>query len=269
MPNFYKYITLLSLLGMAIMLQGCDEISEQDRYIELPPITADRAVLLEDFTGQNCVNCPDAHDVMTELVNQYGPDKVVAVSIHCGDFGISVKRTNFDKNYIGLMSEEGNAINSAYGINQWPMGVVDMGQPLTVDQWSGAVREALMTPSDVTLQASADVTATDVINIEAHVQSSLYVDASIQFWIVEDGIVARQRSSQGLISDYIHNNVFRAMVFSPEGKSISLTREGVTVNGEIAVRNNEHERWNIDNLSVVAFVFDKSGVRQVTKVPVK
>ncbi len=46
----------------AAALTSCDNVAEDDRFIKLPPIEADRAVLIEDFTGQNCLNCPVAHE---------------------------------------------------------------------------------------------------------------------------------------------------------------------------------------------------------------
>ena len=45
----------------AAALTSCDNVPEADRFIKLPPIEADRAVLIEDFTGQYCLNCPIAH----------------------------------------------------------------------------------------------------------------------------------------------------------------------------------------------------------------
>lgn len=258
-------ILIFNVVALAFCLQGCDYVGEDERFIDLPPVVADRAVLLEDFTGQNCVNCPDAHEVIEKLVAQYGNDKLVAVSIHAGDFAIGVERTSFERDYVGLMSAEGNAINSAYGIDQWPMGVVDMGSPLTVDQWPGAVREALSIPTDVTISLIATLTPEETIEVEAIVKSSGTGAKSLQIWVVEDSIVARQRNTQTLIPDYVHNNVFRAMFFPIEGKAISPTVVGEKVEARIAVRNNDHERWDPRHLRIVAFVFDKKGIKQVTQ----
>lgn len=38
-------------------LSSCG-VDEKDRYVELPPVEVKRAVLVEDFTGQRCTNCP-------------------------------------------------------------------------------------------------------------------------------------------------------------------------------------------------------------------
>jgi putative lipoprotein len=270
------YKTLSCIATAALLLTACDDVKEGDRYIEMDAIVPQRAVLLEDFTGQNCINCPEAHVVMEQLVEQYGEDKVIPVSIHCGDFGVSVDNTNFDKNNIGLMTAEGQAIMEAYGIQQFPMGVVDMGSPLTFTQWAAAVRADLEKATDVNITATVDYTEPapgsdqGEIGIKAQVISGSSRTANIQFWIVEDGIVARQRSTAGMIRDYVHNHVFRAQVFDGlKGQEITL-KDGVytDVEGSITARYTDKERWEVANLSVVVFVSDGSGVLQVIKVPV-
>ncbi len=43
-----------------------------------------RAVLIEDFTGQKCVNCPNGTTLINDIVETYGEDNVIAVGIHSG-----------------------------------------------------------------------------------------------------------------------------------------------------------------------------------------
>jgi thiol-disulfide isomerase/thioredoxin len=273
MKRIYKTLTFVA--AGAMMLTACDDVKEGDRYIEMEEITSDRAVLLEDFTGQFCINCPDAHEVMEQLVEQYGEDKVIPVSIHCGDFGVSVNNTNFDNKYIGLMTEEGNSICAAYGITEWPMGVINMGSPMTYDLWASAVYKALSEPTDVTIEATADYDALSgsdngEISITAKILSGSERTANVQFWITEDSIVALQRSTAGFNAEYVHNNVFRAQVFDGrKGIEQKFEKDVYTeVSGKIAARYTEKERWDVHNLHVVAFVSDGSGVLQVVKVPV-
>lgn len=279
LKNKILYATICSLLTLVAMT-SCVNVDEDNRYILGPAITAERAVLLEDFTGQECVNCPEAHEVIKQLEEQYGKDKVIAVSIHCGDFGVSTSRTNFEKGNIGLMTAEGNAILSAYGISSFPMGVIDNGNPEIFDLWPTTVRNELQKPTDIDLELEADYEPSDQdgengyfgnININASVLSGSAYDANIQFWITEDNIITFQKTMTGYIMDYKHDNVFRAQVFDGvNGKKITLSpREELEVNGSIACRWTDQERWEIKNLSVVAFVSDKSGVLQVKKVNVR
>ena len=82
-----KYIIKYAFISLALLTASCDNISENDRYIKVEATKAERTVLLEDFTGQNCVNCPAAHRTIEALEQQYG-SHLIAVSIHAGHFGI-------------------------------------------------------------------------------------------------------------------------------------------------------------------------------------
>lgn len=279
------FLGLLAVAGMSA-LTSCDDIKPDDRYIPGEAITAERAVLLEDFTGQYCVNCPQAHDVIKQLEEQYGKDKVIAVSIHSGGFGISTSQTNFGLNFVGLMTEEGNTIMTSYGIESFPMGIINFGRPEVYDLWPTSVRNALMVPTDVQIDLKAEFVPTPTdevgdedsdeytdgyfgnIEIEAEVMSGSSRTVNVQFWITEDNIVALQKSLDKTIPDYVHDNVFRAQVLNGlRGESYSLTG-GVekVVDGSIATRWTDKERWEVKNLSVVAIVSDKTGVLQVKRV---
>ena len=279
MKQFTKRLfnCIIAITGL-MSLTSCDDVKPDDRYILENDINVKRSVLLEDFTGQKCINCPEAHKVIEELENQYGKDKVVAVSIHCGTYGYPKSRTDFPSNRIGLMADEGNAILETYAISDFPMGVVDMGTPITHDLWATAVRNALQEPSDIKIELEADYRPGDkdnvdgyngTIDVKARILSGSTRTADVQFWIVEDGIVAMQRSLTGTIDNYTHNNVFRAQIFNGvRGETVSLPA-GIELekSGSIPTRWNSQEHWEISNLSVIAFVSDKSGVLQVTRVP--
>lgn len=262
---------------MATSLVSCDDVKEGDRYILGEEIKAERNVLLEDFTGQTCINCPDAHKIIEQLEEQYG-DKMIAVSIHCGTFGIDKRRTNFSRDYVGLMTSEGNAIMQAYGIQSFPMGVIDMGTPMTFDLWPTGVRDALQVSTDVQIKLHAEYVPDETqpeegyagnINITAEVMSGTTRMANLQFWIVESNIVALQRYGNQTITDYVHNNVFRAQVFDGiRGEQVNLTAGfEQQFDGSIATRWTNAEHWEIGNLAVVAFVSDNKGVLQVERIP--
>ena len=73
-----KKIFVFALI--AIMGTACSHIDEDERLIYVKPADVARAVLIEDFTGQRCINCPAATDVIHQLQEAYGDDKVIAVA---------------------------------------------------------------------------------------------------------------------------------------------------------------------------------------------
>ncbi len=258
---------IYTALSLGIIMSACKGIAEDDRYIAVDAVKVERTVLLEDFTGQNCVNCPAAHRIVEGLEEQYG-DHFIAVSIHAGHFGISA--TN--KRYTGLMQEEGQIYNDRYHIEDYPQGVIDGHSPaINADLWATAVYEEISkrTPLLLKLDAELDHTGKN-INIACTMKASENLSGNLVVWIVESGIVARQEDiSQGRINDYVHNNVFRACVNGLDGDEVSLTAGEPAVRSySIALKETETETWNASNLAAVAFVAGTDGVLQASRASV-
>lgn len=261
------------LAGIAMLgLNSCG-IEPDNRFVEMEEVKPERAVLLMDFTGQNCVNCPQAHEVMEELVNQYGDKSLITVSIHAGALSISTDRTNFERERIGLMIQEGNEMNDAFGINSWPMGVVDRinanGAAINTGQWATAVRNALQKPTDIKIEAEASLNG-DNIEVSARAICTSNRNAALQVWVVEDGIIAQQVTPEGRKTDYVHNNVLRFVQYPvKEGKPLALDANvWAEDNCSIPVKYTDTERWNKENLSIVAFVFEGTQILNTVRVKV-
>jgi len=265
-----KFISRLIIPAAALCaLAACDNVNENERYVPVDPVEAIRVVLLEDFTGQNCINCPDAHEKIEQMQQQH-PGSIIAVSIHGGDFAISKKRTNYDTDYIGLATEEGQAYNDANKIDEWPSGIINRRSGvLGRNEWADAVDKELQRPADVTINLAAHLEGED-IKIDLTFEPQADIDGTVNVWILESGITARQRDASGkIIRDYVHNNVFRATVTDLNGDALAL-QNGIhrSLSYSIPMRYNDQERWVAENLSVVAFVTDASGVHQAAIVPV-
>jgi hypothetical protein len=80
-----KNILLGAASAIAIFATvACQEVDPNDRLIYVKPAEAGRAVLIEDFTGQNCKNCPNGTTIINDIIKTHGEDKVIAVGIHSG-----------------------------------------------------------------------------------------------------------------------------------------------------------------------------------------
>ena len=71
-----------------LLISACSNIDESERLIYVEPAHVARAVLIEDFTGQRCVNCPNAVAEIERLQEAYGEENVIAVGIHSGPLSI-------------------------------------------------------------------------------------------------------------------------------------------------------------------------------------
>lgn len=69
---------LYYILSLLLLVAGCDIIDEKDRVIQTDELHfTNKIVLLEDFTGHKCVNCPVAADEIARLEEwcEWAPDR--------------------------------------------------------------------------------------------------------------------------------------------------------------------------------------------------
>lgn len=250
---------LLSAFVIVTAFTSCNEVDENERYIELPAAEVQRKILLEDYTGQMCTNCPDAHRLIASLQEQYG-NQIVAVAIHAGNFGIA---EGSNPKFLGLMQPEGNEYASHFGIDAYPSAIVNrvVGPIATADDWPAAVRSELEKESHLDIEAHSSILSDGNISIAISLIPSADIEGKIQIWITESGISAMQVDNGKPIPNYTHNHVYRASVTEVWGDAISL-KSGIFK--DLAYTYTPKENWNKYNLHVVAFVYnDKDGVFQV------
>lgn len=246
---------------------GCDDIKESDRYIPLEEVHPVRAVLIEEFTGQQCPNCPEGHKMLESLKKQYG-DTVIPVSIHATSQAISGMIGKLQ----GLKTEEGDEYYKRSGAEMLPSAIIDRrGGALDLAQWSGAVREELKkdTPVKITVSASYD-NASNQITADIDMKSTKPVNCTLQVWLTEDGIISYQYDSsrpegQQRPIDYVHNHVYRATMNTVNGESVNIT-DVTTLSKSYSIEADS--KWVPSNMTAVAFVFDNSGVLQAASAPV-
>ena len=256
------YLRIFSAIGLVATLTACSHVASDDRFIELPKVEAKRVVLIEDFTGQDCVNCPNAHETIDGLIEQYG-DNVVPVSIHAGQLSIP------DTKPLGLATEEGEYYAKQANVTIYPSGLVDrLGTPSTPNEWPTLVYNDIQVPSlfDLDLNAYCE---NGIIKVKAEMTANLESDVILQLWVVESSIVAMQKTlDTGTYKfDYVHNNVFRACVNGLDGQPVSLVSlVKQTSESEIAL----NERWKTENLAIVGFLYTPElGVLQAARCNVK
>lgn len=255
-PTSIIYRTLCTML-LAASLAACDNIDEADRYIEAEVPETGRNVLVEEYTGQYCVNCPDGHDVIRKIKGLYG-DKVVAVGIHSGMLA-------FDDPDYGLKTPDGDIYERPWGVKEYPSIVVNrQGAALNnMSEWQAAVQGFMGQVSNVDMEVSAVLDAeSGIISINTRALSSQSFSATYQAWIIENGIKAFQMTLEepGYVVDYVHNHVYRAAANGVEGETVTLSEN---VYGSMSSKIALDEHWNPDSLHAVVILSDRTGVIQV------
>lgn len=253
----------LCLFTVSMLLTACSNISEDERFVYVKPADVKRRVLIEDFTGQRCVNCPAAHEEIERLQQQYGESNVIAVSIHGG--ALSVKST---ATIVGLWTELGDQYNKSAGVESWPAGLINRaGGLLDVPQWAAKVYEEVQKTTPVSGIEFVNVVKGDRLSFDVNVSSLEDLFCKLQLWIVEDGIVAPQQMGDGSMNrNYVHNNVFRGTITDFAGDDLALLAGKTT---QVSYSMAFNEEWNRENLAILAIVSNKNGVLQVAKIKLK
>lgn len=249
------------LLSLPLLFSCSDEIPFDERYEELPSVELKRNILLEDFTGQFCSNCPEAHQVINDLKAVFGGN-VIAVAIHAGHFGIAENDPKYS-NFVGLMQPEGSIYATHWKIDDYPRGVINRtSEPLLSAEWADYSLKELVKEPQAAITLAAEI-VNDSIFIHTELQSENALSGKLQLWITESNITAVQQNGGTLDIQYQHHHVYRAAANGIWGEDVTLVAGSpTTCEHSIALRDN----WNVENLSVVAFIYTEAdGVLEVTE----
>ena len=248
-------------LGFLLLCVACSHIDENEQLIYVKPADVARAVLIEDFTGQNCLNCPNATLTIADLQATYGHAVVVAVGIYSGDFGHMRNGNPYP-----LTTEIGDEYYAHWGLDHQPVGLVNRHGASEYQDWGRLVREQLEQKSPLQLETSIDY---DSANRKVEIKVSAMgtdgnTNGKLQVWLTEDGITDGQRMPEGnWNSEYLHNHVFRDAVNGAWGTDFSI-EEGEQKDQTFTYTIAEDKDWKSENMHVIAFVYNDNGVEQVT-----
>lgn len=264
--KIFRYLAL-AIIPMTFI--ACDNFDE-DEYMTLQgedvqestPITvtqSSQAILLEDYTGWKCTNCPEAAAILNDLQTKYG-NQLVAMSVHAGSFA----RPSSINNNLDLRTEYGERWNTQFGLTQYPIGVINRVNNGTTkgfqkDAWDSEITSLL---SSVTHRMNINLGAKvkdSYILVSANYNALRNIDFQTltNVVVVENGIVGVQFNNNEQygavpeIDDYVFNHVLRTngQVDTPLANNFSAG-ESVNQNYKITIDPN----WVIDNCIIIVFV---------------
>lgn len=260
-----KNTALLLLASLAI---SCSDIAEDERFTDAGPVAPQSAILIEDFTGQRCLNCPNATEVINTFHQAFG-ENIIAVAIYGGPFG---KRPN--GTYLPLTTETGDYYANQRNINEQPHGYFNRTTDETKpDNWAPYIKaELLKEASGVQLENTNNYDPnTQEVTVNVRVESSKEMtDTRLQVWLIEDNIVSMQMLPDGQIDqNYVHNHAFRTSVNDRDGEPVSLqANTPVNKSYKLTLDPSWNPAEKYGDMYIVAFVFNANGVQKVIKQPI-
>jgi len=278
--NSYRSF-LPAIFLFAIVFSGCDVID--------PPFTEKinggndttekvRKILLEDYTGFTCKNCPIAHGIAHDLQDTYG-NRLVVISIHAGGYAEPTTEHTYD-----FRTEAGDELDDFFGVSAIgnPNGSVSRKEfsgkrVLGPYEWESSIFELVELEPEMLIKLSPEYTdATRTINVDVEVEylSEGNANHHLSVFMIEDHVIQYQLNKlvePNDVEDYDHRHVMRGSMNGTWGDQLSTTNiaSGMKYNKSYSFTIPNDSDWNPDNMSIVAFVHDKDASFEVYQVEEK
>lgn len=264
----------LMLLVVAFLTVRCDVVDAP--YVEGnpdpdPTDTVVKKIMLEDFTGHLCPNCPSAAVIAHELQALY-PDRIVMTAVHAGYFA-DFESPDFMYDFTCTTGDE---LHTAFSITNNPIGVINRlntgtnneVQLYEKDQWSTIISNLLLLEpdADINLNSKSYNSGTRLLDIDVKIEfiTDIADPVYITAYLTEDNIVKPQKNSDPTvgttpeIDDYDHMHVLRGSMNGTWGEELTTTASsGSSIDKTISYTLPASD-WNVDNMHIVVFIYNQT-----------
>ena len=272
-----RIIKFSSLLFIFYLLAACDEnkpiipcLSCESTPVITNPETVVKKVLMEEFTGVRCVNCPQAKTEIENLQSEglFG-ENFIAVSYHAGFFSRPYAESKND-----YRTAQGDDIldflDQPIG---FPSGVINRKQFSGEDNlqieafttWGGFVGQELEIEAILALDLETTYNATNrTLNVSVTITPTQNITDALNLSVLisENDIVDVQLTPDGRVDDYAQTHLFRTMITNTFGNPINealITNQSVSNIYSFTLPN----EWVAENCKVVAFVHHAENSKEV------
>ncbi|MBT3421802.1 MAG: Omp28-related outer membrane protein [Bacteroidetes bacterium] len=286
---------IVFFIGLLTILISCEE---EGPYINFEPIDTslldttfisstsiipdEKNVLIEDFTGARCPNCPNAAAKLVDIT-MANPGRIVGMAIHPD--GIPFTRPHdLEKDF---RTDDGTEIFKLLGEEgALPIGSIDRvkysgetNQLVGISFWANYVDQRLLlaSPVNISLVSTPHLTEANTFVIRAEVQFTTAIadDKYLTIALTESDLIAPQTLPQGSIPDvdsnYINNHILRDVLTNPGGNLLMSNPEMNRVFIK-EFKITMDAKWNPDNCAIVGIIHNSGlsfDVDQVEEIHLK
>lgn len=259
----FRFLLLISAFAL---FSACDTIAD-DEYLLIDDSTpayqgTGHRVLLEEFTGVKCNNCPAAAAEAKRLQTIFGKENLILLSIHAGNLA-----TTDADHPEAFNTSEGTELFNFFQLFGVPVGFVNR-----VDHSNGGIIKPsdtwrTLVPAQLEQQPVAEInlvedsfnngtrelTVNGTINVLDTV-NGLPANTYLSMFLAEDGIISPQTMGDKTVNPtYEHNHVLRGSFNGTYGAPIDLSSGSANFSESITLTN----EMNKANCMAIAFVYDR------------
>jgi len=286
-----KYI-IATLFGIFLLSFSACDIVEGPYLIDDNTIPIDssttfvKKVLIEDFTGHRCPNCPAAAVELVALQEFYG-DNIIGIAVHPNSVFSKPNPITTTSYTYDFRTQFGDDIDNIFDITTigLPRGMVnrigfDTEHQLGKDEWAAVVQSELDKQPIFGIKLTSDVSeGNGTIEVDIESLTDLNENYNVVVCLTESGIIQWQKdNAAGDIENYEHNHVLRSILNSATGESIGnsfidgdLWEKNYTVNisnledynsdfslNNLSMGNGNCKGWVENKMEVVVYIYNTS-----------
>ncbi len=292
---FHHHSKIMQKLYLSLILitiiSSCDIV--ESPYMDNPgttnPIdttTYIQKILIEDFTGHTCPNCPSAAEELDAMQELFG-DQIIGIALHVGTSFARPLANQAPKFQYDFRTKWGEEIDVFFDVtnNGLPKGLVNRidypnDHRKNKDEWLDAVQELLnASPKfgiNILVSGSEDAFNIDITSKALEDLNGSY---NLIVCLTEDSIINWQKDGAFDVEEYEHKHVLRACLNDTWGDPLKLNETSYTDGEEItknysiniaaleqynedysannlAMGNGNAGNWNSEKMNIVAYIYN-------------
>ena len=186
-----------------------------------------KKILLEEFTGIHCGNCPDGH-AMAKKLHTAKPEDVFIIAVHAGYYATP------GADQADLRTDDGIELHDFFGADSYPSGMVNRipyGNEYAISRslWAKQARIIISDIAPVNLMVNCeydDFYEKITVTVDGYwVEDSPSDSARLSVALLQNNIQAYQAGS-GIGDDYIHQHILRDYITDALGDLITTNKKG-------------------------------------------
>lgn len=264
----------LAAVGLGLLIGACDKVNI-DEVNQSASVKSNQKVLIEDFTGHKCVNCPQAHELLHKLIETYSDTNIFAVAVHAGFFATVSPNPPYQYDF---RTPAGNEYVTTFEPNSFPIGMVNRkainnSVLLDKDAWGSVAADLFKNTSPMNIEVISDYTSGNTLSGKVNISfiAPMNTKAKLQIIVTEDNIIKPQLTPEGVKEDYNHMHVLRGAVNGIWGQD--LPQDSYAANETASIDFSGYtmgEDWKAKDLRIIAYVYNAASkeIMQVNGVKV-
>lgn len=282
MKKLIGFFTVLCALGAGVWM-ACDKIPDgeirgeaeiilhYDYHTDNTPIDENmQYVVLEDFTGVRCVNCPKAAEVAHTLQNKL-KSQLIVIGSHPSGSPLTIPYTGD----ADLRSEISKTYHEFWQKPALPAGLVNRQKTLNFNNWTAEVETAAAEKPVATVNQIKVDTVGGKMKVEAsgYFKSDYTKDGNINIilLVLEDCFDVRQEGEEESKEkhNYHHDHVLRTSIGDVWGEQVLNAKPKAEAKFTHTATVELNSAWKKDKLSVVALLTNASTREIINAAKVK